>query len=359
METPGVRQGAGAQGDLAAPAARPARRAAEAAAAGHGHAVHRGLHLQPVLGLPAGLRRHQPRAAAQPGRSTRSSSARRSAWCSCRSPVRCRTRSAASRSTGSARGSGCCSRSRRRSSCRPRTGGRSRWSSSSASGSIYGTVYGPLAAFWSEQFDTRYRYTALSTLYQVSGILASGLTPLIAAWLVTRGDGTLWWVAGYNVLVAAISLVCARFLPETRRSRASTARPSRLRPRELRTHRGSESSPMLPRAEVAASWRALMARARGPARRVRHPPGAEVRVAYGAFGTPPGACGSGVGGATQPDRQAEDQQHDGEGQQRADDRWRPRRRCRRGRPCPPFSPVRKPAGSSSSSLLDDLRRASR
>jgi MFS family permease len=83
-------------------------------------------------------------------------------------------------------------------------------------GVIYGTVYGPLAAFWSELFDTRYRYTALSTLYQVSGILASGLTPLIAAWLVTRGDGTLWWVATYNVAVAAISLVCARFLPETR-----------------------------------------------------------------------------------------------------------------------------------------------
>ncbi|MDT0185385.1 hypothetical protein Q9S36_34885 [Microbacterium sp. ARD31] len=45
--------------------------------------------------------------------------------------------------------------------------------------------------------------------------MASGLTPLIAAWLVTRGDGTLWWVAGYNVLVAGISLVSARFLPET------------------------------------------------------------------------------------------------------------------------------------------------
>ena len=83
-------------------------------------------------------------------------------------------------------------------------------------GAIYGIVYGPLAAFWSELFDTRYRYTALSTLYQVSGILASGLTPLIAAWLVSKGEGTLWWVAGYNVLVAAISLACAHVLPETR-----------------------------------------------------------------------------------------------------------------------------------------------
>ena len=103
-------------------------------------------------------------------------------------------------------------------------------------GVIYGIVYGPLAAFWSELFDTRYRYTALSTLYQVSGILASGLTPLIAAWLVTRGDGTLWWVAGYNVLVAAISLVCARFLPETRGSGLD-----RRAPRARARARGSRS----------------------------------------------------------------------------------------------------------------------
>ncbi len=83
-------------------------------------------------------------------------------------------------------------------------------------GVLYGIVYGPLAAFWSELFDTRYRYTALSTLYQVSGVVASGLTPLIAAWLVSRGGGSLWWVAAYNVAVAAISLTSARLLPETR-----------------------------------------------------------------------------------------------------------------------------------------------
>ncbi len=53
-------------------------------------------------------------------------------------------------------------------------------------GLVYGTVYGPLAAFWSELFETRFRYTALSSLYQLSGVVASGLTPLIAAWLVTR-----------------------------------------------------------------------------------------------------------------------------------------------------------------------------
>ena len=83
-------------------------------------------------------------------------------------------------------------------------------------GVLYGLVYGPLAAWWSELFDTRYRYSALSTLYQVSGIVASGLTPLIAAWLVSRGDGSLWLVSTYAVAVATLSLVCAQLLPETR-----------------------------------------------------------------------------------------------------------------------------------------------
>ena len=50
-------RGAGAQGGLAAAAARPARRAAQAAAARHGHPLHRGLHVQLLLGLPARLRR--------------------------------------------------------------------------------------------------------------------------------------------------------------------------------------------------------------------------------------------------------------------------------------------------------------
>ena len=100
-------------------------------------------------------------------------------------------------------------------------------------GLLYGTVYGPLAAFWSELFDTRYRYTALSTLYQVSGVVASGFTPLIAAYLVARADGSLWWVAGYNVLVAAISLTCAHLLPETRGRSLDDVAVPRDRDKEL------------------------------------------------------------------------------------------------------------------------------
>ncbi|GAA1712122.1 MFS transporter [Kribbella yunnanensis] len=82
-------------------------------------------------------------------------------------------------------------------------------------GVLDGVIYGPLAAFWAELFSTRVRYTALGALYQLSGIVASGLTPLIAAWLVSLGDGDLWWLATYNVLIAIVSLLSARALPET------------------------------------------------------------------------------------------------------------------------------------------------
>ena len=121
------------------------------------------------------------------GARTGSWSARRWASCWCRSPARCRTGWVASRSSGSAPGSRCCSRSRWPRWCRARAGWAIFVASWPGSGLVYGVVYGPLAAFWSELFDTRYRYTALSSLYQISGIVASGLTPLIAAWLVTAG----------------------------------------------------------------------------------------------------------------------------------------------------------------------------
>jgi len=83
-------------------------------------------------------------------------------------------------------------------------------------GLLYGVICAPLAAFWAELFDTSVRYTAIGTIYQVSGIVASGLTPLVAAWLVARGGGDPWLLATYGVLVSLVSLLCMRALPETR-----------------------------------------------------------------------------------------------------------------------------------------------
>ena len=51
----------------------------------------------------------------------------------------------------------------------------------------------PAGSLLVELFDTRYRYTALSALYQISGVVASGLTPLIAAWLVPAETAPSGW----------------------------------------------------------------------------------------------------------------------------------------------------------------------
>ncbi len=84
-------------------------------------------------------------------------------------------------------------------------------------GVIYGAIYGPLAAYWSELFDTRVRYTAVGAVYQFSGIYASGLTPLIGAALINATGGAPWAFAVYMVGVAVISLLVVLTMPETYR----------------------------------------------------------------------------------------------------------------------------------------------
>jgi len=84
-----------------------------------------------------------------------------------------------------------------------------------ALGIAYSAIYAPLAAFWAELFDTKVRYTGVGSIYQFSGIYASGLTPLIGALLITANGGRPWYLAGYIAVVAVISLLCAKALPET------------------------------------------------------------------------------------------------------------------------------------------------
>ena len=82
-------------------------------------------------------------------------------------------------------------------------------------GIIYSAIYAPLAAFWAELFDTRVRYTGVGTVYQFSGIYASGLTPLIGVALLEYTGGQPWAFAAYMVAVALFSLIVMFFVPET------------------------------------------------------------------------------------------------------------------------------------------------
>jgi len=85
-------------------------------------------------------------------------------------------------------------------------------------GISYAAVYGPEAALFAELFDTRVRYTGISFVYQVSGIFASGITPLVAAALVKANGGQPWLVCWYVLFAGVVSAASAYWI--SRRHRA-------------------------------------------------------------------------------------------------------------------------------------------
>ena len=79
----------------------------------------------------------------------------------------------------------------------------------------HAAMYGPQAAFFSELFGTRVRYSGVSLGYQLASPFAGGLAPIIAAVLLQWSGGHPWPVAVYLVIVCLITLLAIRFAKET------------------------------------------------------------------------------------------------------------------------------------------------
>ena len=76
-------------------------------------------------------------------------------------------------------------------------------------------MYGPQAAYFSELFGTRVRYSGVSLVYQLSSVFSGGIAPYLATMLLAyRGPAA---VATYVALSCAISVVATLFAPETHR----------------------------------------------------------------------------------------------------------------------------------------------
>lgn len=82
---------------------------------------------------------------------------------------------------------------------------------------IHSAMYGPQAAFFSELFGTRVRYSGASLGYQLASPLAGGLAPLIATALLARTEGKPWPVALYLIGMAAITILSVWLAEETSR----------------------------------------------------------------------------------------------------------------------------------------------
>jgi len=80
---------------------------------------------------------------------------------------------------------------------------------------LHGAMYGPQAAFITELFPTRIRYSGVSIAYQLTSIVAGSLAPIIALWLYKQ-YGSATPVAIYVGAACVISGVSALLARETR-----------------------------------------------------------------------------------------------------------------------------------------------
>jgi MFS family permease len=79
---------------------------------------------------------------------------------------------------------------------------------------LAGLATGPLGAFLTELFPTKYRYTAAGISYNIAGILGGAVPPLLAASITARYGGMVFGV--FLAVLCAISVVCVWVVKETR-----------------------------------------------------------------------------------------------------------------------------------------------
>lgn len=81
----------------------------------------------------------------------------------------------------------------------------------------HSAMYGPQASFFSELFGTRVRYSGASLGYQLSSVIAGGLSPLIATALFRR-YGVSWPIAVLIIVMAIVTMVSVYLAAETAHS---------------------------------------------------------------------------------------------------------------------------------------------
>ena len=79
-------------------------------------------------------------------------------------------------------------------------------------GVVYAAVFGTMSSLFSDSFDPSVRYSAISFVYQFSGIFAAGLTPMVATMLVAWDGGEPWYLCAYLGSAGIISAACTLWI---------------------------------------------------------------------------------------------------------------------------------------------------
>ena len=92
-------------------------------------------------------------------------------------------------------------------------------------GVVYAAVFGTMSSLFSDSFDPSVRYSAISFVYQFSGIFAAGLTPMVAAMLVAWNGGEPWYLCAYLGSAGLISAACTLWIRHLNRKGFPPALP--------------------------------------------------------------------------------------------------------------------------------------
>ncbi|MBG88850.1 MAG: MFS transporter [Verrucomicrobiales bacterium] len=79
----------------------------------------------------------------------------------------------------------------------------------------HAAMYGPQAAFFSELFGTRVRYSGASIGYQLASPFAGGIAPMIATYLLHKSEGDTAPVSLYLIGTAVVTLIAIWLAKET------------------------------------------------------------------------------------------------------------------------------------------------
>ena len=79
-------------------------------------------------------------------------------------------------------------------------------------GIFHAAVFGTLSSVYADCFDAEIRYTGISFAYQISGVFAGGLTPILATLFSEMLGGEPWLICIYVLIISFISSSCALHL---------------------------------------------------------------------------------------------------------------------------------------------------
>ncbi|MBO0883747.1 MAG: MFS transporter, partial [Mycobacterium sp.] len=80
----------------------------------------------------------------------------------------------------------------------------------------HAAMYGPQAAFISELFSTKLRYSGASMGYQIAGVVGGGIAPIVSIALVHTFH-TAYAVSCYVLAMVVLTLIALKLAPETSR----------------------------------------------------------------------------------------------------------------------------------------------